>query len=114
MCEVLAVRSQASVSRLFLLVAWQTAIVALLLLTAFSVDSAWMFVVGIIATALVFFVGLHVRKAIGTRIRSLVENVRCFQESGVYARIADTGRDDIAVLSNALDAGLYAIASREK
>jgi len=54
------------------------------------------------------------RNVIAIRIHSLVENVRCFQESGVYARIADPGSDDIAVLSNALDAGLYAIASREQ
>jgi K+-sensing histidine kinase KdpD len=101
-------------NRLFLLVAWQTAIVALLVLTAFSINSKWMFAVGIVATALVLFLGLHVRNVIAIRIHSLVENVRCFQESGVYARIADPGRDDIAVLSNALDAGLYAISSREK
>jgi signal transduction histidine kinase len=100
--------------RLFFMVACEIAVAALLVWTALKESRTWMFTVAIIGTAVVLLLGLHVRKAITRRIHSLVVNVRFFQESGVYARIADPGRDDIAVLSNALDAGLYAIASREK
>jgi signal transduction histidine kinase len=109
------VKFRASVGRrLFVMVVCEIGVAALLVWTALKSSRTWMFTVAIIGGALVLLLGLHVRNAIAIRIHSLVENVRCFQESGVYARIADPGRDDIAVLSNALDVGLYAIASREK
>ena len=96
------------------MVTCEIAVVALLVWTALKNNRTSMFTVAIVGTALILLLGLHVRKAITIRLRSLVENVRCFQESGIYARIADPGCDDIAVLSNALDAGMYAIASRDK
>jgi signal transduction histidine kinase len=100
--------------RLFVMVVCEIGIVVLLVWTALESSRTWLFTIAIVGAAVVLLLGLHVRNAIVIRIHSLVENVRGFQESGVYARTADPGTDDIAVLSNALDVGLYAIASREK
>jgi signal transduction histidine kinase len=70
--------------------------------------------IGISGIALILFLGLHVRRAIAPRIKRMVAYVRRFQDSGKHERIGDNGRDDIAVLANALDAGFAAIASRER
>jgi signal transduction histidine kinase len=74
----------------------------------------WLFIVGISGIALILFLGLHVRRAIAPRIKHMVGLVRRFQDSAKYERIRDTGKDDIAVLANALDTGFSAIASRER
>lgn len=68
---------------------------------------------GIICVGLTLFFGLHVRRAIGPRIQRMVENVRRF-ENGTYEKVEDAGGDDIAVLANALAAGLSAIAQRDR
>ncbi|HYR84208.1 MAG TPA: HAMP domain-containing sensor histidine kinase [Terriglobia bacterium] len=74
----------------------------------------WLLAIGIAGVVVTLFLGLHVRRAIAPRIKRLVAHVRQFQETGKHERIGDTGKDDIAVLANALDAGFYAIASRER
>ena len=74
----------------------------------------WLLVIGVAGTVLTWLLGLHVIRAIAPRIRNLVSNVRRFQETGTHERIGDMGKDDIAVLSNAIDAGFSAIASRER
>lgn len=73
----------------------------------------WIITIGLAGSVLILILGLRVRRAIAPRIKALVAHVRDFQESGKAQRIADGGKDDIAVLANALDAGFTAIASRE-
>ncbi len=75
---------------------------------------AWLLTIGIAGVAVTLFLGLHVRRAIAPRIRRLVTSVGRFQEFGKHERICDTGKDDIAVLANALDAGFSAIETREQ
>jgi signal transduction histidine kinase len=58
--------------------------------------------------------GLHVRRAIAPRIRRLVREVQRFKELGVHERLLEEGRDEIAILANALDAGFAAIAARDR
>jgi signal transduction histidine kinase len=70
--------------------------------------------IGLIGTTLTLFLGLRVRGAIAPRIRRLVKYIRDFEESGVHHRIGDMGKDDIASLANALDAGFSSIASRDQ
>jgi signal transduction histidine kinase len=70
--------------------------------------------IGLIGTTLSLLLGLHVVRAIAPRIRRLVTYIRNFQENGVHHKIGDMGKDDIALLANALDAGFSAIASRER
>jgi signal transduction histidine kinase len=74
-----------------------------------------LFAIGIIGAALTLFLGLHVRRAIAPRIQRLVAYVRQFQKgNGNFERLTESGNDDIAVLTNALNAGFSAIAMREK
>jgi signal transduction histidine kinase len=70
--------------------------------------------VGIAGVLLAGILGLHVWRAIAPRIASLVRKVRRFHEFGVHERAPDEGRDEIAVLANALDAGFAAIANRDR
>jgi len=70
-------------------------------------------VIGIAGVALTLFLGLHVHRAVAPRIQRLVGYIREFQ-NGKYETISDVGRDDIAVLTNALNTGLSAIALRER
>jgi len=72
-----------------------------------------LYVIGIVGVALILFLGLHVRRAIAPRIQRLVGFVREFQ-NGTYKKINDEGSDDVAVLTNALNAGFSAIDSRER
>jgi signal transduction histidine kinase len=58
--------------------------------------------------------GLHVRRAIAPRIQRLVREVQRFKELGVHQRVLEEGRDEIAILANALDAGFAAIAARDR
>ena len=58
--------------------------------------------------------GLQVHRAIAPRIRRLVREVRRFQQLGVHERLLEEGRDEIAVLANALDAGFAAIATQDR
>jgi signal transduction histidine kinase len=58
--------------------------------------------------------GLHIRNAIGPRITTMARKVRTFQETGDFERTANPGSDEIAVLSNALDAGFSAIRERDR
>ena len=117
-------------TRLWLLVCCQTTIAALLVLTALWTFSkivplhhqmgsirngrAWLLAIGIAGTGLTFLLGLQVSRAIGPRIQQLVAQVRRFQQSGVNERIGDIGKDDIAVLANALDSGFSSITSRQR
>jgi signal transduction histidine kinase len=70
--------------------------------------------IGIIGTTVSLLLGLHVARAIAPRIQRLVTYIRNFQNSGVHQKLGDMGKDDIALLANALDAGFSAIASRER
>jgi signal transduction histidine kinase len=74
----------------------------------------WILSIGIVGTVVILLIGLLVRRAIAPRIQRLVTGIRKFRQTGHYERIADTGTDDIAALANALDAGVSAIASRER
>jgi signal transduction histidine kinase len=67
--------------------------------------------IGVIGSA---FLGAYVRSSVGPRIQRLARHVRDFRDKGWTERIVDNGNDDITVLSNALDIGLSAIASRQR
>ncbi len=69
-------------------------------------------VLGSAGIILTLFLGLRVRRAIAPRIQRLVQFVRRFQ-NGTYEQISDSGTDDIAVLTNALNSGFSAIAWRQ-
>jgi signal transduction histidine kinase len=70
--------------------------------------------VGILGACLTLFLGLYVHRAIAPRVRRLVGKVERFREFGVNEKIIENGRDEIAILANALDAGFSAIAARER
>jgi signal transduction histidine kinase len=74
----------------------------------------WLAGTGILAVLLAGLSALGVQKAIAPRIARLVTKVRRFQERGVNERMLDEGRDEIAILSNALDAGFASIATRNQ
>ena len=74
----------------------------------------WMWIVGILGLLGSFALGLHVHHAIAPRIRRLVQEVQRFKEFGVHHRLLEQGRDEIAILANAIDAGLAAIAAQER
>jgi signal transduction histidine kinase len=63
---------------------------------------------------LTLVLGLYVRQAVAPRIKRLVAQVHRFRESGTFERMVDHGKDDIAVLAHALDAGFSSIATRER
>jgi signal transduction histidine kinase len=71
-------------------------------------------IIGISGTGLTLLLGLLVHRAIAPRIQRLVRKVHRFREFGVNEKIVETGKDEIAILSNALDAGFSAIAAREQ
>src|SRR5262249_27394818 len=71
-------------------------------------------ITGIAGVILTLFLGLFVLRAVAPRIRRLVAQVHRFRESGTFERIVDSGKDDIAVLAHALDAGFSSIATRER
>ena len=115
-------------SRLYVLVVCQTLVTLLLSFTiswTFSDPSwrhiahirVWMLAVGIAGTGVTIALGLSMLRTILPRIhrlQALVLSVRGFQESGTHKKIGDTGKDDIAALANAIDAGFDSIVSREK
>ena len=74
----------------------------------------WMAVAGLVGLLGSFALGLHVHKAIAPRIRRLVREVQKFKELGVHERVFEQGRDEIAILANALDAGFAAIAAQDR
>jgi signal transduction histidine kinase len=74
----------------------------------------WMSAVGFLGLFGSLALGLHVRRAIAPRIRRLVREVQRFKELGVHQRVLEEGRDEIAILANALDAGFAAIAARDR
>jgi len=74
----------------------------------------WMFSVGLLGLFGSFALGLHVHRAIAPRIRRLVREVQRFKELGVHQRVLEEGRDEIAILANALDAGFAAIAAQDR
>jgi len=74
----------------------------------------WMAAVGLVGILGSLALGLHVRKAIAPRIQRLVREVQRFKELGVHQRVLEEGRDEIAILANALDAGFAAIAARDR
>jgi len=76
--------------------------------------SWWMSGVGLLGLAGSLALGLHVRRAIAPRIQRLVLQVQRFKELGVHERVLEQGRDEIAILANALDAGFAAIAARDR
>lgn len=69
---------------------------------------------GLSSLLLTVFLGLHIQSAIGPRITKLVKKIHVFQETGEIEASRDRGQDEIAVLSNALDAGLAAISGRDR
>jgi len=73
----------------------------------------WMSAVGLLGLFGSLALGLHVRQAIAPRIQRLVRQVQKFKELGVHERALEEGRDEIAILANALDAGFAAIAARD-
>jgi signal transduction histidine kinase len=77
-------------------------------------SSWWMTVVGLAGLAGSLALGLHVHRAIAPRIRRLVQEVQRFKQIGVHQRVLEEGRDEIAILANALDAGFAAIAARDR
>jgi signal transduction histidine kinase len=82
---------------------------------AITRQTAWtMAVVGLAAITASTLFGFGVRNTIVPRIRQLVHKVRRFQEFGVNEPIAEPGKDELAILSHALDAGFAAIAARER
>jgi signal transduction histidine kinase len=70
--------------------------------------------IGLVGIGLAAALGWRVRGAIAPRISSLVRKVRAFSEYGVLERVRVAGRDDIAVLGNAIDVGFAAIAERNR
>jgi signal transduction histidine kinase len=74
----------------------------------------WMSAVGFLGLFGSLALGLHVRRAIAPRIQRLVRQVQRFKELGVHQRVLEEGRDEIAILANALDAGFAAIAARDR
>ena len=74
----------------------------------------WMWVIGILGLLGSLALGLHVRHAIAPRIQRLVQQVQRFKELGVHQRVLEQGRDEIAILANALDAGFAAIAAQDR
>jgi signal transduction histidine kinase len=74
----------------------------------------WMSVVGLLGLLGSFALGLQVHQAIAPRIRRLVQEVQRFKELGVHQRVLEEGRDEIAILANALDAGFAAIAAQDR
>ncbi len=74
----------------------------------------WMSAVGVSGLFGSLALGLGVRKAIAPRIQRLVREVQRFKELGVHERVLEEGRDEIAILANALDAGFAAIAARDR
>jgi len=74
----------------------------------------WMSIVGLLGLLGSFALGLQVHQAIAPRIRRLVQEVQKFKELGVHQRVLEEGRDEIAILANAIDAGLAAIETQER
>ena len=74
----------------------------------------WMAIVGLLGLLASLVFGLQVHRAIAPRIRRLVTEIQRFKELGVHQRVLEEGRDEIAILANALDAGFDAIASRDR
>src|SRR4029453_16072100 len=74
----------------------------------------WMSAVGLLGIVGSLALGLQVRRAIAPRIQRLVREVQRFKELGVHQRVLEEGRDEIAILANALDAGFAAIAARDR
>jgi len=70
--------------------------------------------IGVLGTLLTLLLGLSVHRAISPRIRRLVRKVDRFRELGVNENVVETGKDEIAVLANALEKGFSAIAARER
>jgi signal transduction histidine kinase len=70
--------------------------------------------IGVVAFVLTILLGLHIQNAIGPRITAMARKVRVFQETGDFTRTVSPGSDEIAVLANALDAGLSAIRERDR
>jgi two-component system heavy metal sensor histidine kinase CusS len=75
---------------------------------------SWMSVVGLLGLFGSLALGLQVHQAIAPRIRRLVQQVQKFKELGVHQRVLEEGRDEIAILANALDAGFAAIETQER
>jgi signal transduction histidine kinase len=74
----------------------------------------WMAAIGLLGLLGSLALGLHVHRAIAPRIRRLVQEVQRFKELGVHQRLLEQGRDEIAILANALDAGFAAIAAQDR
>jgi signal transduction histidine kinase len=72
--------------------------------------------VGLGSLLLSTLLGILIHRSISPRIHTLVRKVKRFQELGLNEKvqIVDTGRDEIALLSHALDSGFQAIEYRER
>ncbi len=72
---------------------------------------------GILGVLAAGFLGWNVRSAIVPRIQALVRKVKRFQELGVNERVfteGQIGKDEIAILANAIDSGFSAIVERDR
>ncbi len=72
---------------------------------------------GIFGVLAAGFLGWNVRSAIFPRIQALVRKVKRFQTLGVNEKVftnEQLGRDEIAILANAIDSGFSAIVERDR
>jgi signal transduction histidine kinase len=74
----------------------------------------WMAIAGLVGLVGSLALGLRVRQGIAPRIRRLVKEVQRFKDLGVHERVLEKGRDEIAILANALDAGFASIAAQDR
>jgi signal transduction histidine kinase len=75
--------------------------------------TAFFFVVSGVSVLCATLLGLSVRRAIGPRVRRLVEAVQAFRERGEVSPIGDRGADDLGLLARALDLSFRSIAARD-
>ncbi len=67
----------------------------------------------LVALALFLFLGYRVYQGIAPRVRLLVQKVKQFQEYGVNDLELEQSRDEISILTNALNSGFRAIEHRD-
>src|SRR5262245_42293135 len=101
--------------RLLLLIVCQTAALALIVFLALYTHNspsgrAWVLASGVIGALISLALGVHLYQAFVPRVRTLVDRIRQFQDTGVNEPTGNMGNDAIGVLANAIDAGFAAIA----
>jgi two-component system heavy metal sensor histidine kinase CusS len=73
-----------------------------------------MLIAGLLGLMGALALGFRVHRGIAPRILRLVQKVQKFKDVGVHERVLEEGRDEIAILANALDAGFAAIAAQNR